>query len=314
MNAGDTTNRIKGTPIGIIIREIDYIAPKVHENVVEIILCLSGQVTISYFFEEFTLKTGEFILVDNDAYYLYNGNGAICASFYIHLPFFKTKYPYIDSLFFVCEGTSESRVPFDTYNHKYLKAMLIALLTYVSENTDHSPDYVNKINNIALSIIDLLVNKFDIIFWYHPDLAIQDSALLRYRMMMDHVFKHHTESINISMLAEKFNLSEIYVSEFLGGISLGFRRILNFIRVADAARLLISTNMNVLNISEACGFSDPKYLYKSFKEWYYCTPNQFRKKYLSEIGNEDMASQLRLSDITAHLEQMRKEHFIDWFM
>lgn len=314
MNAGDNTNKIEDTPIDIIIREIDYIAPQVHADVVEIILCLSGEVTISYCFEEFTLKTGEFILVDKDAYYLYNGNGAICASFYIDLSFFKAKYPYIDSLFFVCEGTKESRVPFDTYNHKYLKAMLIALLTYVSENTDLNPDYVDKINKITLNIVDLLVNKFDIIYWYHPDLVIQESALLRHRMMMDYVFKHHTENINISILAEKFNLSDIYISEFISSISLGFRKMLNFIRASDAARLLISTDMNVLSISEACGFSDPKYLYKAFKEWYYCTPNEFRKKYLSEIGNEDVARRLRLSDIVGPLEQMRKEHFIDWFM
>ena len=37
-SADDTTIRIKGTPIDIVIREIDYIAPKVHEDVVEIIL------------------------------------------------------------------------------------------------------------------------------------------------------------------------------------------------------------------------------------------------------------------------------------
>jgi AraC-like DNA-binding protein len=314
MIAGVTTNRIKDSPIGIVIREIDYIAPHVDEDIFEIIMCLSGEVTISYFFEEFTLRAGEFILVDKDVHYLYNGNGALCVSFYIHLSFFKKKYPYIDSLYFVCEGTRESKVPFDTYNHKHLKAMLIALLTYLSDNADSNPEILKKTNIITLNIVDLLVDKFDITFWYHPDLVIQKPVLLRYRMMMDYIFKHHTECIKISSLAEKFNFSEVYISELLSSVSLGFRKMLNYNRVSHAARLLINTDMSILSISEACGFSDPKYLYKAFAEWYNCTPNMFRKQYLSEVGNEDIVRTLQLSHIVKPLEQMRKEHFIDWFM
>lgn len=316
MKAENHIIKTRGTPISILFREIEYEAPHSHEDLLEIILCMAGEINVSYYFEDFTIRTGEFIVVDKDVHYLHKGNNAICTSFYIDLSFFRDKYPYVDSLSFVCEGTAESNVPYNTYKHKHLKAMLIALLTYISENTNlnHESEYVIKINNITENIVDLLVEKFDIIFWYHPDLVIQDTLLLRYREMMDYIFHYRTQNINLNFLARKFNLSENYLSEFFSSISLGFRSMLRYVRAVDAARMLLSSDMNILEISEACGFSDSKYLYKAFNEWYNCTPNKFRKMHLDEIKNDDVFKLLQLSDINEPLEKMRKEHYIDWFM
>lgn len=314
MSTGEKIDWIKGTPIGITIREVKYVAPHVHEGVIELILCLTGKITVSYCFEEFTLEQGEFILVDKDAHLMYSGENGICASFYIDLSYFKKKYPYIDSVFFVCEGTRQSKVPYDTYNHKYMKAMLLAILTFVLETPDERRDYLDKISHSASSIVDLLLNKFDIIFWYHPNLSIKADALLRYRMMTDYVSRRQTEKISITDLAEAFQLSNVYVSEFLSSVSLGFRRMLNFTRACSAEKMLINTQLNILDISETCGFSDPKYLYETFETWYRCTPYQFRKKYLSEAGKDNIETYLPIAEIAKPLELMRKEHFIEWFM
>ncbi|HHV59305.1 MAG TPA: AraC family transcriptional regulator [Clostridiaceae bacterium] len=32
-----------------------------------------------------------------------------------------------------------------------------------------------------------------------------------------------------------------------------------------------------------CGFSDPKYLIKHFKQYFTCSPSDFRKKYKPEV-------------------------------
>jgi AraC-like DNA-binding protein len=314
MNTGEKINWIVGAPVGIAIRNIDYVAPHAHDGVIELILCLTGKVKVSYCFEEFTLDQGEFILVDKDAHIIYGQEPGICASIYIDLASFNKKYPYIDSIFFVCEGTKQSKVPYNTTNHKYLKAMLLTMLTIVLEHDGETAEYIKNVNKIASNIVDLLLDKFDIIFWYHPDMSIKPDALLRYRMMSDYVAKRQKEKIDISDLAEAFQLSNVYVSEFLSSVSLGFRRMLNFTRACSAEKMLIDTQMNILDISEACGFSDPKYLYESFNIWYKCTPHQFRKKYLSEAGKNNIETYLPISDIAKPLEDMRKEHFIDWFM
>ncbi len=311
---GERINWIPETPVGFSIRNVEYVAPHVHEGVIELILCLTGKVTVSYCFEEFTLERGEFILVDKDAHLIYGEEPGVCVSIYIDLSKFNKIYPYIDSIFFVCEGTRQSQVPYNTANHKALKAMLLTMLTIILEHVESEAGYVENVNKLASKIIELLLEKFDIIFWYHPNLVIKPDALLRYRMMTDYFAKRHTEKVTLSDLAEEFQLSKIYVSEFLSGVSLGFRKMLNFVRACSAEKMLINTQMNILDISEACGFSDPKYLYDSFEAWYKCTPHQFRKKYFSEADKQNTEIYLPVADIAAPLEQMRKEHFIEWFI
>lgn len=307
-------NWIEGTPVGLIVRKVESVSPHTHSNLIEIVLCLHGQITISYFFEEFTLEAGEFILVDRDAHFLYGGKDAVCVSFYFDLVHFKDKHLYIDNLLFVCEGTKQSTVPYDTPNHKYLKAMLIALLTYLLDNNDNNRKKALKITNIAEDIIDLMIDKFDIVFWYHPGLNIEQHTMIRYRKMMSYLSEHHTEKICLKSLSREFGLSKAYVSEFLSSVSLGFQGMLNYIRAAHAAKMLIETDAKVLDVSEACGFSDPKYFYKVFKYWYFCTPKQFREKYFRNENLLNKEELLELRQVSSYLEDVRKRHFVEWFM
>jgi mannose-6-phosphate isomerase-like protein (cupin superfamily) len=51
---------IANTPLGIKIRNIEFVPTHMHEDIVEIIFCLKGNVKFSYGYETFTLSTGEF--------------------------------------------------------------------------------------------------------------------------------------------------------------------------------------------------------------------------------------------------------------
>lgn len=300
--------------MGVTVRKIEFVAAHMHEDLIEIILCLSGTIKVSYFFEEFQLKPGDFILVDKDAHYLYEGRDCTCASFYIDERYFEKKYHYARSLFLVCEGTAESAVPSDTYHHKYLKGMLLAILLYISGDGEKDKDYQKNILNVSEKIMETLINYFDIIFWYDPQLNIKKEALERYRQMNHYMRMHYSERITIEDLAKEFGLSKAYVSEFLSDVTLGFRRILGFIRVSNSEILLFRTKMNMVAISETCGFSDPKYYYNTFRTWYNCTPYQMRKKYLNEVGVDNREEILEFSSVRAILGEMMEPYFKDMFI
>ncbi|MDO4552404.1 MAG: AraC family transcriptional regulator [Bacillota bacterium] len=314
MFSGEKISWIEGTPMGVTVRKVEFVAPHMHEDLIEIILCLSGTIRISYCFEEFRLQPGEFILVDKDAHYLYEGENCICATFYIDERYFEKKYPYARSLLLVCEGTKESRVPCNTYHHKYLKGMLLAVLLYISGDGERDADYRKNILHVSEKIVETLFNYFDIIFWYNPGLNIKPEALERYRKMNHYLQEHYSERITIEDLAGEFGLSKAYVSEFLSDVTLGFRRILGYIRVSNAEKLLFKTKMNMANISAACGFSDPKYYYNTFRAWYKCTPYQFRRKYLSEMGVGNREEILAFSDVRDTLGEMMEPYFTDMFI
>lgn len=306
---------IKNTPLGIRIRNIEFVPTHMHENIVEIILCLKGSVKFSYGFEEFTLSAGEFISVDKDAHFLYEGKGDnICVSYYINLEWFLEKYPFITSLLFACEATQESSRPYPTYHHKQMKGMLIAILFYLANHENHSGDFQKTIINGAERIVDMLINHFDIVYYYNPNLKIKTELMERNRNMMAYFQEHYTEKVTLDSVANEFNLAKAYISEFLRTYEVGFRKSLSYIRANKSEKLLLTTDMNIMDISEACGFSDPKYYYYAFKEWYKCTPRQFRKIYRDKMNVDIKEEELDLDETLELLNEMILKHYLELFL
>jgi AraC family cel operon transcriptional repressor len=59
-------------------------------------------------------------------------------------------------------------------------------------------------------------------------------------------------------------------------------KLVNDIRLEHSAKLLITTNIPIIEISEDCGFESLSYFYHRFKEYYALSPREFRKR-----GKED---------------------------
>lgn len=307
-------NWIEGTPVGIDIRGIDYIAPHFHEDVLEIFCCLRGSVLFSFGFEEFVLEEGEFLSVDKDVHYIYKSTDNICASIYIDLTFFEKQYPYIKSLLFVCEGLKASTRPYPTKAHEKMRGYLTALLLYVNENKVLDINSRDIVTKFAGNIIDAMLTDFDILFYYRPGITIKPVYMERYREMMLYLYNNYDKEISVKAMTEYFNLTNSYISELFRRLSIGFRKILGYTRACIAARMLLTTELNIMDISEACGFSDTKYLYKSFSDWYKCTPKQYRDKAFSSISGGSVLKEIPGEDISPLLLKLIKDHYFKIFI
>lgn len=304
---------LEGTPLGLKIREIEFVPPHMHEDIIEIIFCLKGSVRFNYEYEQFTLHKGEFISVDKDAHYLYAGKDDICVSFYIDLTWFKERYPFITSLLFVCEYTRDSSTPRRPC-HDHLKGILISLLFYIGNNDKNSKDFDKIIISATEKIIDLFINNFDIIFFYLPTLTLKKELIDRHHNITHFMQLHYNEKITLSTLAEEFHLTKSYISEFMRKFNIGFERCLGYMRAYRSEKLLLSTDMNITDISEACGFSDSKYYYNVFKEWYHCTPRQFRKNYTDKMKRSCLEKELKICDAFNELDHLMLHHYMDMFL
>ena len=89
---GSFRKQVGGTPLSIGVYSVEKVPTKINEKgVLEIIFCLKGSVKFSYAYEEFTLHAGEYISVDKDAYYLYDGQDNMCVSLYFDLLQYEEK-------------------------------------------------------------------------------------------------------------------------------------------------------------------------------------------------------------------------------
>ena len=299
---------IEGTPVGISVYSVKNTSTIMLDDMLEIIYCLKGSVSFSYSYDNVCMTEGEFISVDKDAYYLYDGIDNVCISLYFDLKKFTDKYPYIMSLLFLCEGHKKNQEKRDYY--RQIKGKIITLLKYISENRIPDANYVNK---IADDIIELFINRFDILFYDYNDFSIfTEEVLSTYRNMNSFINENITEKLTVKDMADRFNFTYGHVSEFLRKVSVGFRNMVSYRRVVLSERYLLTTDDTIMQISENCGFSDAQYYYSAFKKWCRCTPKEFREKY-KENDKENSVRYMDISEIKEQIDDALVEHYIDMF-
>ncbi|MEG0355872.1 MAG: AraC family transcriptional regulator [Lachnospiraceae bacterium] len=303
----DNAKQIGNTPLSVSIYSVKQTATKLLDSgTLEIIFCLKGSVKFSYGYEEFTLHEGEFISVDRDAYYLYEGKDNLCVSFYLDLRRYQHKHKGACKRMFVCEGIEGNKVPELIAEYDKLKGLMLTILKHLSNGAD-AEVYFGYIDEI----VEVFFGTFDI-FLYHGGSDIKDSEILnRLFSACQFIYDHQKEKITIKDVAEELNLTENYVSKYFSKYALGFRRILSYLRASESESYLLNTDKTIIEISEECGFSDAKYYYAAFKEWYKCTPKQFRERYRNE--NEENIKMLDIDSIRDILDTILIEHYMQLF-
>lgn len=98
-------------------------------------------------------------------------------------------------------------------------------------------------------------------------------------------------ALTLRELAEKFHFNESYLSQYLKkNTGHTFTALLQSARISQAAKMLISTNLSVVEIADQVGYQNMSYFYRLFTEVNCCSPAEYRTRYLNSgrrvIGSE----------------------------
>ena len=84
--------------------------------------------------------------------------------------------------------------------------------------------------------------------------------------------------INAAMTAEQFKISKKYLSQFLKEqTGKSYTEYVEELRLDHAMQLLRTTDLNITDIAEQCGFSTANTFYKAFRRKYQLSPSAVRK-------------------------------------
>lgn len=84
--------------------------------------------------------------------------------------------------------------------------------------------------------------------------------------------------INAAMTAEQFKISKKYLSQFLKEqTGKSYTEYVEELRLDHAMKLLRTTDLNITDIAEQCGFSTANTFYKAFRRKYQLSPSAVRK-------------------------------------
>lgn len=307
----ENINWINGLPIAVEIYSVSSMSPRIHNGVLEIVICLEGECDFTFAFEQHRFEKGDFLSVDEDAFSLQNGKNCICASIYFDLQRFIDRYPLINYTLFACEGTKKNK-----YVAKYnkLKGLILSFLCYLSKNSQWDD---NVLTEYANALIDVMVLQFNLPSYHIGGEEVSLDNFIRLLNVNKYIIDGVNEGYNIGLedVAARLSLTPGYVSEFLRGYRFGFRDMISYTRAAKAEKYLMSGDYAMVDISEECGFSDAKYFYKAFRKWHNMGPREFREKYREMSKMEESIRELNIHDelILKYIEAEMYEHYLLYF-
>ena len=179
-------------------------------------------------------------------------------------------YPQIRSIRFGCRGLSACLTQAQLAALR--RAMLLALSAYLRDAPESPFACMAQVNEI-----------FAMLLGNTPYRVLSDTENLtqtrnaeRMHRILHYLETHYSEPVRLSEIAEREGLTQTYLSHlFREQLHIPFQDYLARLRLEAAMLLLRQSDTTLTDAAYACGFSDPKYLNRSFQKNLGMTPRQW---------------------------------------
>lgn len=256
----EPVNYIDGTPLAVTIADIRHTLPHIHSHAVEFVFCLKGSVSLVCNHENVTLKAGElFTIYLEDLHCIFSDEENITLLIQLDLTKVNIPFDVLSQAYIACEDLSCKN--FQVASLVQMKCYLLSVAFAYAKAGALAPDYAAVASN---RIASHMSDHFDWLSLISRDPSnINRNLVERFRSIYEYCYNHSTEKLSISMLAEKVHINENYFSQFIKNSPYGnFSLMVGYMRCYNAQTLLLTTDKSIIEISDACGFSDDKYFYK----------------------------------------------------
>ena len=97
--------------------------------------------------------------------------------------------------------------------------------------------------------------------------------------LISYLDQHYSNELTLYGVAETLFINPVYLSRiFKNETGMTFNDYINKLRMEAALKLLKDNNLTMNDVSEMIGYGNTSYFLKKFKEFYGCTPTEYRKK------------------------------------
>ena len=238
----------------------------------ELCVVLSGGCRVSTDRQSFEVGPGEILLFDAGSSHELCASGAPARLLTLQISnsFCARFYPQIRSIRFGCRGLSACLMQAQLAALR--RAMLLALSAYLRDAPESPFACMAQVNEI-----------FAMLLGNTPYRVLSDTENLtqtrnaeRMHRILHYLETHYSEPVRLSEIAEWEGLTQTYLSHlFREQLHIPFQDYLARLRLEAAMLLLRQSDTTLTDAAYACGFSDPKYLNRSFQKNLGMTPRQW---------------------------------------
>lgn len=254
----------------------DFISWHWHEEF-EIIYIVKGTMKLQLLTETFSVNAGEIAVINANKLHAASGDPYCKLQSFVFSPLlitgtvnsaFASKYimPLVSCSHFSCIILNSKEHPVTNWFSAAFEALKNDIFGY---------EFIirEQLSHIMLSVYSEV----------KPDLnkkhIQQDVTSLRTAKILSYIEEHYSESISLCDIAESVNISEREVLRCfkkLTGES-PIQYLLKYRLIQSASMLKEYPVKNISFVAKECGFDSPAYYAKKFKEFYLCTPREYRK-------------------------------------
>ena len=108
-----------------------------------------------------------------------------------------------------------------------------------------------------------------------------------YSDVIYYLHNHYYEDLTLERVAKEFHYNKMYFCDMLSSNGTTFGDLLSEIRIFNACRLLLISDLPISLIGEKTGFSSQETFFRTFKKLRGTTPNEYRKKNMTGQKKEE---------------------------
>jgi len=111
--------------------------------------------------------------------------------------------------------------------------------------------------------------------------TLKENDILRLQKVFDYLDENYKYEITVESVASMLNMSYSYFSRYFKSlIGKTFSEYLNYVRITEAEKMLLTTDLNITEVALESGFSNSSYFIQQFKHIKGMSPKKFKKKVL----------------------------------
>ena len=268
----------------------DEVGAHYHEDI-EIIYVLEGTFLASVSGHEYSISSGDLLLVnskESHAFRRFPLCRYICLQFdpYVLFSTSRTSFEARYIMPFIMSSSSPQRV---------ISANELEKTNVGSLVEDANREFCAREYGFELAVRS---NICQIFLWFlrkwHAqgvNMSITSSMrsedITRLESVLTYIDQNYMHTVSAEKMASLCNMSYSYFSRFFkASIGKTFSEYLTYVRVTEAEKLLVSSNMNVSQIALETGFSNASYFITQFKRHRHMTPKKFKQHLLIESTPE----------------------------
>ncbi len=254
------------------INVLKYRAPHIHTEY-ELGLVLYGNIGLNIEDKSYYLSAGDMVFVSPFTVHELSSEMNVPMLFLqVNPSFFYGTIPMLRSINFSSSNIIKAD---DSYTYLHLRDLMIKFskLFFIKDDF-YELKCAGLLNLLFYEILKILPYKIV----SNNDFKNHHSKAARIKRIAEYIENNYQDKITLKTLALMEHVTETHISHFFTeNFHMTFQEYLMKLRCERARSLLLTTDLSLIDISISCGFSDPKYLNKTFKKLYSCMPRDYRK-------------------------------------